>query len=717
MSFFYDLNKRLNSIRELPETTHQQLNEGAHTQDAMKLNPDFKKVGQKPGIMGKIAKGAKRVADFVAPGDEDLLRDLERKSGGKRPVKENSSRDIDRILANFPREVKAFKQGGELDRDLEEALWDYHYNLGTIRNYNSDASAYIAQDLADHLGIAEAANDTEGPSDLLAAVEEEMNNPGGSVDNLRDVMNATFGSDRSPEFKKARAVIGKYLDLVDNAEVGSEQDGIAPMRGGNIARHIREYDLTDRLAHAAAMLDKVVGMKEGNKFIGNLMKARAAGKKQADLDGDGKMEPVKEAVKEIPGGRRHTAEPGGYGRKSDDDAPKPVVKKGRGRPKKGSDSETGEVMKPDWSAFGVGGKVKLPKHTGAVTKHKMVGESNADVATAYTELMNATTAYVRALGKFRKVHEPDTVGIDEIAEYLDNVMYELGEELGLAESAGSKKVNEKAVSKKQQKFMGMVHAAQKGEKPASKEVAKVAKEMPKKEATKFAKTKHKGLPEKKKKTDETTVAGNVATAESSDEPKSSKGGIKFGGSIYDSVNRKVENLIAESMNVNMSMNSDEHGGPSKSLTVTATDEDADKLAAMLQMAGLGGQSPEAAYADSACQVDENQPENTPDPVSGDGEMYAGGLNKPKRDVAGDGQATGTVTAVHTTDDDDEELRRIREMAGIRESKKPDFLDVDKDGDKSEPMSKAAKEKDDKKEEKVDESIFASTANLWKTYKG
>jgi hypothetical protein len=58
-------------------------------------------------------------------------------------------------------------------------------------------------------------------------------------------------------------------------------------------------------------------------------------------------------------------------------------------------------------------------------------------------------------------------------------------------------LSEKAVSKKQQKFMGMVHAAQKGEKPASKEVAKTAKTMKKGDAEDFASTKHKGLPEKK----------------------------------------------------------------------------------------------------------------------------------------------------------------------------------------------------------------------------
>jgi hypothetical protein len=62
---------------------------------------------------------------------------------------------------------------------------------------------------------------------------------------------------------------------------------------------------------------------------------------------------------------------------------------------------------------------------------------------------------------------------------------------------------------------------------------------------------------------------------------------------------------------------------------------------------------------------------------------------------------------------EESIQRMREMAGIKEAKKPDFLDMDKDGDKEEPMSKAVK---DKEEKKVDESIFALT-NQWRAYKG
>jgi hypothetical protein len=58
-----------------------------------------------------------------------------------------------------------------------------------------------------------------------------------------------------------------------------------------------------------------------------------------------------------------------------------------------------------------------------------------------------------------------------------------------------------AVSKAQQRFMGMVHAAQKGGEPASPEVAKVAKDMTDKDAKDFASTTHKGLPNHIKKGD------------------------------------------------------------------------------------------------------------------------------------------------------------------------------------------------------------------------
>jgi hypothetical protein len=290
--------------------------------------------------------------------------------------------------------------------------------------------------------------------------------------------------------------------------------------------------------------------------------------------------------------------------------------------------------------------------------------------------------------------------------------------------------------------MGMVHATQKGEKAPSKEVAKVAKSMGKKDAEDFASTKHKGLPEKKKpegkkkeKTEESgvggTTSGSVATAPAS----ASKGGMSFGKGIYDSMNRELESMIAESMNVSMNMNSDGQGGPTKSLTVTATDDDAVYLGKLLKMAGMGGEQSggcgcgsEPCSCDSNSEmVDENQPDWPTDTETSDDAMqYSGGLNKPKSTgqttvpvIAGQQSRMGVaeqeqVMAAEETEELDEALRRIKEIAGIREAAKPDYIDLDKDGDKEESMKKAA---DDKaKDKKVEESILSMT-NLWKAYKG
>ena len=61
-----------------------------------------------------------------------------------------------------------------------------------------------------------------------------------------------------------------------------------------------------------------------------------------------------------------------------------------------------------------------------------------------------------------------------------------------------------SVSKAQQRFMGMVRAAQKGEmKNPSPEVQDAANSMKKKDVKDYASTKHKGLPDKKEMKEET----------------------------------------------------------------------------------------------------------------------------------------------------------------------------------------------------------------------
>jgi hypothetical protein len=218
-----------------------------------------------------------------------------------------------------------------------------------------------------------------------------------------------------------------------------------------------------------------------------------------------------------------------------------------------------------------------------------------------------------------------------VSEYIQTQHERDGEGIAL---------DEKAVSVAQRRAAGIAHAAQKGEIPksklrgASKEMAK----MPKGELHKFAATKEKSLPEKKakKEVEETTTSGSVATSDSA--PKASKGGMQFGKGIYDSVNREVEQLITESMNITVNMSTNENGEPHKSVTVTADGADAEKLADILRLAGLhnadSGEEGCEVCGSSPCgcaeMVDENHPDwPTNTETSGNALQYSGGLNGPK----------------------------------------------------------------------------------------
>ena len=226
-------------------------------------------------------------------------------------------------------------------------------------------------------------------------------------------------------------------------------------------------------------------------------------------------------------------------------------------------------------------------------------------------------------------------------EYIDSARDYMSSQH--AERAEEEPIAEKAVSKKQQRFMGMVHAAQKGEKPASKEVAKVAKGMGKKDAEDFAKTKHKGLPEKAKakKKDESVEETTEAPKE-----KKSSGGYNFGGGVYESLDRQFKQALTEGMNVSVNMSTGQDGQPTKSINISADGEDADKLADLLKMAGLHGHAEEtcSTCGSTPCgceSLDENSPDWPTNTETSDNAMqYSGGLNGPKST----GQSTTPVLA-------------------------------------------------------------------------
>jgi len=125
-------------------------------------------------------------------------------------------------------------------------------------------------------------------------------------------------------------------------------------------------------------------------------------------------------------------------------------------------------------------------------------------------------------------------------------------------------------------------------------------------------------------------------------------------------------------------------------------------------------------------------------------LTGGGLNKEKRDVAGNGQSTVPVTAVRNQDSEFlESIQRIREIAGLKpvsedkaewlkpegmpgneptakggvEKKKEGDVWVYKPKEKDERLTTTIPSKYVDPDKKKNESIFTDTANLWKRYKG
>tara|TARA_R110000803_G_scaffold50186_3_gene104227 strand:- start:292 stop:1941 length:1650 start_codon:yes stop_codon:yes gene_type:complete len=143
------------------------------------------------------------------------------------------------------------------------------------------------------------------------------------------------------------------------------------------------------------------------------------------------------------------------------------------------------------------------------------------------------------------------------------------------------------------------------------------------------------------------VAKDVESDEKEEKPKKAKGGINFGGSVYENLDAQLEGLITEGMNVTINMTTDDNGQDRKTVTVTAEDDDAVSLVELLRNAGMGNSAPKSCTtcgesAGCGCDmVEENSPNwPTNQETSNDALQYSGGLNKPKST----GQTTTPVIA-------------------------------------------------------------------------
>jgi hypothetical protein len=557
MTFFYNLNKTLDSIREKPETAHGQLNERAM--------PKQRPQEVDEGFMDAAKSAAQQALNVLGHGDDqDLIRDLQKKAG-------------------LPQTGKVPPQ-------------------------------------------------QPGQQNTTTAGQQPMAEEGGIP--------------MTPK-QKSFAAIAEPKDKITFADkIAGAKKEVDEMLGDVAAEAMK-----NALSGGQKKLDK---NKNGKLDASDFEMLRKGGKQETDEGWDDMMKDVerrrsarkpgevthgaKHDTEETPTGRRVTrrTDPNtGYSVGSDKDDEgnaKSSEKRGRGRPKK-ADKAPERVT------------AKAYKHKGGRKEKVEEGpDEGIDLVKLAKVIASCKTkeqlaAAQNMANNFLKKHQ---------AGGFSNMKQDMGRRADVTDTLKQKnrELGEKAVSKGQAVAARIARGVQKGEATAKKgsASAEMAKMEPK-ELKKFAKTDTKGLPKKKEKTEETTTAGSVAPTAGG----KSKGGSMIGKGIYDSVNRELESMIAEGMNVSVSMNSDEHGEPRKSITISADGEAAEQLAQLLNLAGMQGQGSEESCGtcgEAACHCDEQMvDENSPDwptdqeTIGNDDPLmrrYAGGVNGPKST----GQTTG-----------------------------------------------------------------------------
>jgi len=643
MTFFYDLNKKLDSIREKPETTHGQLNE----RDMSRAAKGYEKYGKqgmealaKAGREGKALDPVRKKYDKYDEGATGAAV-----GGGLGALAAGPlGGAAGAALGHYA------EKGMDTEKTAKESMGDMAKKVGGMAKKVGGA-------VLNKLGHGDDA-------DMMRDLQRKMGVPQTGMKPGAEPNPKQVKEKMSPAKAKSFAALAEPKDKITFADKIAGAKKEVDERLGDVAAEAMKAALSPK--------QKKIDMNKNGKLDANdFAMLRKGGKQETAEDDDNnpftswkKPRADRPKVGSVERGHKHDIEHTATGRKvtrrvddqghsvgADDTADAQPAKRGRGRP-----AGTGSKM----GAKGPSGRSKL------MTKENDIdpGEDHGDLKAA----------------------------------------------MALLKKAGYK------VSKSDSKPESNNDSAPKKKSSGSKpDFADVDGDGDKKEPMKKA-AKEKGSSEDKPKKVKEEGGTGTPTASS---------GFGFGKGIYDSLNRDLEAMIAESMSINMSDSTE--GG--KSLTITASDEDALKLGMLLKNAGLGGSGDEGSYmgskvscptcgsGDCGCgdiekAIDENAPDwPTEEEGTEDAMMYSGGLNGPKST----GQTTVPVIASqenrqHTYE---AELQRMRDIAGIKEAKKPDFLDVDKDGDKKEPFKKAV---DDKKEKKVEESIFDLT-NQWKAYKG
>lgn len=371
---------------------------------------------QKPGqsvqsMTAQTTMTEEEIDEVAAPGQEDWIKAnkqrfidqygkekglgvlyataWKRSKGQKESMNENKTSKtimegftLEDILQRFPHEHKMCQEGWGLDESLYEALADHYHREGRIpykvwHGPLEELRDHVSKCYAEDTGMlmdesVETASSGDSHFGPISGVDEGM---GGAASGaaLGRVAGTALGGP-----------VGGMIGGVVGSKLGSEAQDM-------LSDDIDELDDLENLDSDDSEVDDEFPFPDDMEDEDSMSIDDMDDMKQDDLldEEDYMMEgkkhkKVSEETKETKSGRVHKAEPGGYGRKDDEDdegkkvkKDKDAPKRGRGRPKKNADSETGEVKKWDTDTLArwiVGSKPeKLPGK--ASVKHKLKDES------------------------------------------------------------------------------------------------------------------------------------------------------------------------------------------------------------------------------------------------------------------------------------------------------------------------------------------------------
>ena len=287
----------------------------------------------------------------------------------------------------------------------------------------------------------------------------------------------------NPEFKESIENIGGTI--LEMVEIGEVDFVVESVYDELLEEGYEEEDIEEALEYALTEATVTFGHdtpSSGDKKRGNLIKSvgRLARQKLSS-----KVRGAKKSVKAaVARGARKVAK-GALG----------VARKMEGGDRKPSTAHTKTRSASTYRGAGSGQKEKVSSGSYTPPSKKKAEKPSDPWEGSYTKSSDtpkpkakkttapkATTKKAAAPKTKAPAKKKKSSKLDDLLSSIRNEEFQL---------------DEKALSRAQQRFMGMVYAAKQGETPASPEVAKAAAGISKKEARKFAKTKHKGLPEVK----------------------------------------------------------------------------------------------------------------------------------------------------------------------------------------------------------------------------